>query len=501
MKNESDKLLQFPKLRQAAEAEIARMHEDKATDVKADQLLHELYVHQLELKMQNDELQRTQMALADSLSRYVSLYEFAPVGYLTLSENGVIDEANLVSAELLGENRATLLKQGFQRFVSPEDSACWQRYFQKLVQQCDKHTSCDVKMRRVDSSAFYARLTCLPLGLKNSMQLDTGKLTVRVALTDISEIKLAEQELRVAATVFESREGMIVTDAHTTILKVNQSFTDMTGYSAQDVVGKTPHLLRSGRHDEDFYAAMWSGIHHTGAWQGELWNRKKCGDLLPVWLTITAVKSEAGEVSNYVATFTDITARKVAEDELQQLAFYDSLTGLPNRRLLLDRMHRAIATSARTRRHCALMFVDLDNFKGLNDSLGHDTGDLMLKIVAQRLGISVREGDTVARLGGDEFLIMLENLSEDPQEATALTEMIGNKILAAINKPFQLVGHEYNISASIGITIFTDHRYSMPELQKQADIAMYQAKLAGRNRLRFFKPETFTDSPTKHFKV
>ncbi len=488
MKKESDKLLQFPKLRQAAEAEMARMHEDKVTDAKTDELLHELHVHQLELEMQNDELQRTQMALADSLNRYVSLYEFAPVGYLTLSENGVIDEANLVSAELLGENRATLLKQRFERFISPEDGACWHQYFQKLVRQYDKHTSCDVKMRRADGSSFYARLTCLPLDLKNSTQAYTSKLTIRVALTDISEIKLAEQELRVAATVFEAREGMMVTDAHNIILKVNQAFTDMTGYSAQDVVGKTPHLLRSGRHDEDFYAAMWSGIHHAGAWQGELWNRKKCGDLLPVWLTITAVKTEAGEVSHYVATFTDITTRKVAEDELQQLAFYDSLTGLPNRRLLLDRMHRAIATSARTRRHCALMFIDLDNFKGLNDSLGHDTGDLMLKIVAQRLAISVREGDTVARLGGDEFLVMLENLSEDPQEAAALTEVIGNKILAAINKPFQLMEHEYNISASIGITMFTDHRYSVPELQKQADIAMYQAKLAGRNRLRFFKP-------------
>lgn len=500
MKKTLENLLQLPKLRQAAEDEIAHALETGVTDAHSDAPSHELQVHQLELEMQNEELRRTQESLEESLNRYVSLYEFAPVGYLTLSENGVINEANLISAELLGENRAALLKQHFLCFVSHEDTGHWHQHFQQVLQQ-NKHKSCDIKMQRADGTTFYARLDCLPMDSKNVSRLDAGMLMMRVALTDISEIKQAEQELRVAATVFESREGMMVTDANNVILKVNHAFTDITGYTAQDVSGQTPRLLRSGRHGEDFYAAMWSGIHTTGTWQGDLWNRKKCGDIFPVWLTITAVKNEVGEVSHYVATLTDITTRKVAEDELQQLAFYDALTGLPNRRLLLDRMHRAVAASARTRRHCALMFIDLDNFKLLNDSLGHDTGDLMLKIVAQRLAISVREGDTVARLGGDEFLVMLENLSENPQEAAALAEVIGNKMLAAINKPFQLAGLEYDMTASIGVTTFTDHRYTVPELQKQADIAMYQAKLAGRNRLRFFKPETFTGSPAQHFKV
>lgn len=487
MTKESDKLLQFPTLRQVAEAKIAHTQEVKTADAKTDELIHELHVHQLELEMQNEELQRTQLALAESLNRYVSLYEFAPVGYLTLSGNGVIEEANLVSAEQLGENRAALLTQRFPRFISPEDSDRWHQYFHLILQQHSKHKSCDVKIRRADGTTFYARLTCLPLDSKNVMLADTDTLVIRVALTDISELKLAEQELRVAATVFESREAMMVTDAHNIILKVNQAFTDMTGYSASEVIGKTPRLLRSGHHTEDFYASVWSNLNHTGAWQGELWNRQKSGDIFPVWLTITAVKNEAREVTHYVATLTDITMRKMAEDELQQLAFYDPLTGLPNRRLLSDRMHRAIATSARTRRHCALMFIDLDNFKALNDSLGHDTGDLMLKIVAQRLAISVREGDTVARIGGDEFLVMLENLSENPQEAVALAAVIGNKMLGAIGKPFQLSGHEYNITASIGVTMFSDHRYTVSDLQKQADIAMYQAKTAGRNVLSFFK--------------
>ncbi|MGZ8984423.1 MAG: diguanylate cyclase domain-containing protein [Methylotenera sp.] len=488
MKNKSDNLLPLPDLRLTADTQIVQVF-GIAADSPTDRLLHELRMHQLKLEMQNEALRHTQVALEESLDRYVSLYEFAPVGYLTLTENGAIDEANLTSAELLGQDRSTLLKQPFPHFIIPEDSDRWHQHFYSAI-QCGKNKSCDVRIRRADGTLVHICLDCLLLAPKNTPLLNAGALKLRVALTDITEIKLAELELRVAATVFDSQEGMMVTDFNNVILKVNEAFTHITGYMAAEVVGRTPRFLRSGRHDEEFYAGIWASIHGTGAWQGEVWNRQKNGDIFPVWLTITTVKNKDGVITHYVATLTDITTRKAAEDEMQMLAFYDPLTRLPNRRLLLDRLQRAIATSARTRRHCALMFIDLDNFKALNDNFGHDIGDMLLQKIALRFAICVREGDTVARMGGDEFMVMLENLNEDPHEAAIMAEIIGNKILSALTQPFQLAGHECFSTASIGVTLFTNHRYTVPELQKQADIAMYQAKSAGRNKLWFFKSDS-----------
>ncbi len=227
----------------------------------------------------------------------------------------------------------------------------------------------------------------------------------------------------------------------------------------------------------------------TGAWEGEIWNRRKNGEIYPEHLTITAVIVADGIVTHYVATLTDITLSKAAADEIERLAFYDPLTGLPNRQLLRDRLIAALASSHRSGRKGALLFIDLDNFKTLNDTLGHDMGDLLLRQVAQRLEFCVREGDTVARLGGDEFVLLLEDLSEQVLEAAAQTEVIGNKILAALNQPYRLDTHDYHSTPSIGATLFNGHEQSIDELLKQADIAMYQAKSSGRNTLRFFDPQ------------
>jgi len=307
--------------------------------------------------------------------------------------------------------------------------------------------------------------------------------------SDITARKLAENDLRIAATAFESQEGMLITDANNRILRVNQAFTKITGYSAEEIVGENPSMLSSGRQDEVFYSAMWESIHQTGAWAGEIWNKRKNGEVYPEYLTITAVKDPHEIITNYVATLTDITERKLAEDEIEHLAFYDPLTHLPNRRLLVDRLNQALASSARSGRDGALLFLDLDHFKTLNDTLGHDIGDLLLQQVGTRLTNAVREGDTVARLGGDEYVIMLENLSESALEAATQTEAIGEKIITALNQPYQLVTHEYNCTPSIGIALFSGHEQSYEELLKHADIAMYQAKKAGRNTLRFFDPK------------
>ncbi|MBI1175486.1 MAG: PAS domain S-box protein [Sideroxydans sp.] len=303
---------------------------------------------------------------------------------------------------------------------------------------------------------------------------------------DITHRKQAETDLRIAATAFESQESLIITDANGVILRVNQAFTESTGYAAGEVVGQTPRLLKSGRHDADFYREMWAAITDTGTWQGEIWDRRKNGEVYPKWLTITAVKGEDGAVTHYVGSHTDITERKAAEEKIQQLAFHDPLTRLPNRQLLLDRLGQALASSARSGRQGALLFIDLDNFKTLNDTLGHVMGDLLLQQVAGHLTACVREGDTVARLGGDEFVVMLENLSEQPIEAVGQAGAIGEKILAVLNQPYQLGSNVFRSSGSIGATVFSGESQEAEELLKQADIAMYQAKKAGRNTLRFF---------------
>lgn len=332
---------------------------------------------------------------------------------------------------------------------------------------------------------------------KFTMMAHSGKLLaymllhtiqMRIAAADSRERRLAEHELRIAAIAFESQEGMIITDANSVILRVNGSFTHITGYAAEDVIGKTPNMLNSGRQDAHFYTKVWESINNTGSWQGEIWNRRRNGETYPEYLTITAVKDPGGIVTNYVATFNDITVSKAAADEIKHLAFYDPLTRLPNRRLLMDRLVQALASSARNGRSGALLFIDLDNFKTLNDTFGHDVGDLLLQQVSHRLELCVREGDTVARLGGDEFVVMLEDLSKDSLAAAAQTESVGEKILAALGQSYQLAANECRSTPSMGATLFNGHGKQVDALFKQADIAMYQAKKDGRNTLRFFDP-------------
>ena len=278
--------------------------------------------------------------------------------------------------------------------------------------------------------------------------------------SDLTERKQAEQQLRIAAIAFESQEGMVVTDANNNILRVNQAFTSITGYTEKEVIGQTPTLLHSGRQGKHFYAAMWESLNNTDAWEGEIWNRRKNGEIYPEHLTITAVKDSNGNVTNYVSTLMDITLRKAAEERIQYLAFYDPLTHLPNRRLLTDRLNQAMVLSERSGADGALLFIDLDHFKLINDTLGHAVGDLLLQQVAERLTNCVRECDTVARLGGDEFVILLEGLSEHPIEAAAQTENIGKKVITSLNQPYQLGSHEYQSTSSIGLALFSDHDQS-----------------------------------------
>lgn len=319
---------------------------------------------------------------------------------------------------------------------------------------------------------------------------DDGRRKAMVVIAqDVTERKKAESELRIAAAAFESQQGTFVTDADWVILRVNHAFTQITGYSAEEAVGQTPKLLRSGRHPDAHFVNMRETLERTGSWQGELWDRRKNGEIYPIALTISAVRDAQGAVTHYVDAFTDITARIAAQDQIENLAFFDPLTGLPNRRLLMDRLTQACASCLRRGARGALLFVDLDHFKFLNDTHGHHLGDLLLQQVAQRLLACVRDGDTIARLGGDEFVVMLQYLPQNDLEAATEAELTGERIRHALGQHYALGSQSHHSTASIGITLFGDIDESINEPLKRADLAMYQAKAAGRNRIRFFDPQ------------
>ena len=377
--------------------------------------------------------------------------------------------------EVIGK-KPSILKSG--RHSDAEYAALWQQL--KTVGEWRG----ELWNRRKNGEVF-------PQGISiRALRANNGQISRFISIvSDITERKQSEEALRIAATAFESQQGMAITNAQRVILQVNQAFTQITGYSAEESVGQTPRILSSGRHDSAYYDAMRQSLEVTGAWAGEIWNRRKTGEVYPEWLTISAVNDSTGLTTHYVAIFSDITAKKETESQINNLAFYDPLTQLPNRRLLLDRLKHALASSMRSKKYGAILFIDLDNFKTLNDTLGHHIGDLLLQQVAQRLRTCVREGDTVARLGGDEFVLMLEDLSDDIQESATQCETVGEKILAVLNQPYQLASYAYHSTPSIGITLFTDYQESVDELLKRADLAMYQAKASGRNTLRFFDPE------------
>jgi len=297
-----------------------------------------------------------------------------------------------------------------------------------------------------------------------------------------------EAALRVAAIAFEIEEGMIVTDPQEVIIRVNRVFTEISGYSAEEVIGKNLDMIKSNNEDEGFYQRMLDILHRDNYWQGEIWNRRKNGEIYPEWMTITAVVGKVGEITNYIIAFFDITERKQSEEKIHTLAFYDPLCLLPNRRLLFDRLHQAVTASARNRTCAGLLFIDLDNFKILNDTRGHDIGDLLLIEVGQRLRTCIRESDTLARLGGDEFVVLLEDLSKDRKQAAVQAREVGEKVLKVISQPYMLKDIENYSTASIGISLFANSRQNLDDLLKQADTAMYAAKKAGRNTLRFFDP-------------
>lgn len=315
---------------------------------------------------------------------------------------------------------------------------------------------------------------------------------------DITQSKQAQDELLIAATAFESQEGIFVTDARQVILRVNRAFSEITGYSAAEAIGTRPDtLLASGQQNDAFTQEVWRSATLSGSWHGELWVRRKDGETHPQWLTLTPVKNAEGVVVNHVGTLVDITERKAAEDEIKSLAFYDPLTQLPNRRLLLDRLQQAVAARARSGIEGALLFIDLDHFKNINDARGHAVGDRLLQLVAQRLQALFRAEDTVARIGGDEFVVLIPELALQAGDGARLAMRVAEKVRDELRRSIEIEGRSYRCGASIGVTLIDKTGQTTSDLLREADTAMYRAKEAGRNQVAFFEPSMQAEVETR----
>jgi diguanylate cyclase (GGDEF)-like protein/PAS domain S-box-containing protein len=411
------------------------------------------------------------------LSRYS--VEQASDALFWITPDAYIIDANAAACRSLDYSLEALLKLRVYDFDALYNEKVWPHHWQNL-RQCGSLTFESIQRDR-NGREFPVEIV--------ANHVCFGDREYNCAFVrDISARKKQELDLRIAATAFESQEGMTITGADLRILRVNRAFTEITGYTAEEAIGRTPALLRSGRHDDQFYREMWQTLKAENHWAGEIWNRRKNGDIYPQWLTISAVTDTDGGITHYIGAFSDTSDRVAAEKKIRNLAFYDPLTELPNRRLLMDRLQQAAASSNRSLCYGALLLLDLDNFKVLNDTLGHEMGDCLLIAVSKRLLACVGDGDTVARTGGDEFAIILQNTSDSERHAATQAEHLAEKLIACLAMPYDLDGREYHCTSSIGISLFLDHQVRIEDLLKRVETAMYEAKGAGRNTLRFFDP-------------
>lgn len=412
-------------------------------------------------------------------------------------------EANLAKAQQIAQlgywdwdvrhNRITRSKEVFNIFgTTPSEQPATFEYFLSLVHPDDRETVKAALQTAIASNTRYS-LSHRIIRPDGTTRLIQGEGEITLAddgkpdrmfgtVQDITLIKKKEEQLAMAAKVFESSiEGITITDARGVIQSVNRAFTHITGYSEEEAIGRRPSILKSDRHDEEFYRAMWSTLMAEKKWEGEIWNRRKNGEVYPERLTITAITDEYGQVTHHVAVFHDMSEIRSYEDQLHFHAFHDALTGLPNRLLMLDRFHVAINHAQRLHKQVAVLVLDLDNFKHINDSLGHNIGDVLLQQVAERLKEGIDAGHTIGHLGGDDFAILIEQC-EDEQEAVRMAE----KAIALFAEPFNLAIYETFVTVTIGITFFPGDGNDADTLLKNAELAMYRAKEEGKNKYQLF---------------
>jgi len=472
------------KLRTKAE-KASRRQDGGATEASAGDddatrlLIHELQVHQIELEAQNEELRQAQLDLETVRTRYLNLFNLAPVGYLTLSEKGLIQEANVAAADLLGVEKSRLPGTPLSRFVDPVQHATFYAHWHRVFDGNGRDT-CEITLARDDGSERFAELESVfaPDG-----QLGAGQWWMVV--TDITERKRADEQVRKLSTAVEHSPAMVlITDPNGEIEYVNPKFLNVTGYTIEEIVGKTPSLLASAGTARRQYEDLTNTASQGREWRGELQNTKKDGSPFWVYASISPVRASDGAITHYVLVQEDITVIKDYETQLLRQARFDAITSLPNRFLAMDHLQTAMASARRYRTKVGVLYIDLDHFKKINDTLGHAAGDQFLMLAAKRLSSCVREEDTVARLGGDEFTVILPKIKD-----IADTEPVIHKILKAFSSPFALGSREAFVTASIGAAAYPDDGEHPDVLMQNADIAMYRAKQRGRNTFRFFSPE------------
>jgi diguanylate cyclase (GGDEF)-like protein/PAS domain S-box-containing protein len=402
--------------------------------------------------------------------------EQSPASVMITDTRGRIEYVNPKFSQISGYSREEALGQSAGMLSSGEMSPeVYKELWATLARGEEWHGQ--LLNKRKDGSLFWESASI------SAVRDENGEVLSYIAVKeDITQQKEVEEQLQMIETVFRtSNEAIMIANQDGLIKTINPAFTRITGYELEEVQGQNPSLLSSGRHDEHFYEDMWQEILRHGSWSGEIWNRRKNGTIYPEWLSVSVVHDSEGNASEYVAVFSDITKRKNDEAQIVRQAYYDELTELPNRTLLSDRLNLAIVTADRDEQMIALLFIDLDRFKYVNDSMGHEYGDDLLKQVAKRLNDCVRETDTVARFGGDEFVILLHNVKSDADAAH-----VAAKLIDRLSEPFLLAERKVIIGASIGIAMHPGDANTAETLIRNADLAMYKAKQSGRNQAHFF---------------
>ncbi|MCG8487723.1 MAG: EAL domain-containing protein [Chromatiales bacterium] len=468
------------KLREQAEQLAASQPKERLqtySDKETQSIIHDLQVHQIELEMQNEELRNAQVTISESRDRYSMLYESAPVGYLSLNEKGIVTECNTKFCEMIGLGREKIIKYPIGRFILDSESPILKHLLNSKANVVEHELGFVCEGGKSFHGLFQLHRTKEPHQQSNTAWL--------AAVSDITKIYDLAMELQIKSKAIDTTlESVMIVDNNTKICFVNKAFEKTTGYTRNQVLGKNPRILRSGKHTSSFYQDMWEAIAETGIWCGEIWNRKATGEAYPEWLNISTIYDDRQKPAYYVGVFSDITKEQELRLRLHELAYHDSVTNLPNRHLFMDRLEQEILHAQRNHTYFSLLFMDLDRFKSINDTLGHSTGDQLLKEVANRLSGLLRENDTIARMGGDEFIILLPTV-----DTASHADNVAKKILQCMSDPFDLAGRQYHIRMSIGISRYPDDGIDSETLIKNADIAMYKAKEKGRDTYHSYNKE------------
>jgi len=427
------------------------------------------------------ELEQKHIQLEETEKRYFDLYEHSPDMYVSVDANtALVRECNQTLSDKLGYSKSQIIGFPIFNLYHPNSLPDVKKAFKSFVETGEVNNA-ELQLKHKDGSKIDVNLNV------TSIRDENNKIRYsRSCLIDISERKKMEKELQLAANVFtHASEGITITDSSGNILDINEAFTTITGYSREEVLGKNPRILQSGRHNQQYYKTMWQDIQKKGHWTGEIWNRRKNGEVIAEVLNINAVNNAQGKNQYYVAIFSDITVQKEQQKKLEHIAHFDALTNLPNRVLLADRLEQAMAQEIRRKQKLAVIYLDLDKFKEINDSYGHDVGDQLLIAISIRMKDVLRNGDTIARIGGDEFIIILNDLSAVSDYVPILERLVHSAAM-----PVYINNDVLKVSASLGVTFYPQSEpIDADQLFRQADQAMYEAKQSGKNRYQFFDLE------------